>query len=195
MTQPKQAVGERQYQVDLPEVCIGHWKIEKFEVPEHSVEGLRCALAGRPIDPGKYTRLMRGDFLIMSDTPAEIQDCLPIIHRAKGRVLLNGLGLGMVLNACLMKSEVISVDVVEIDANLIKLMRPFYRDKRVKFHLGDALTFKFSKGTTWDVIWHDIWDDICSDNLKEMRLLHRRYGKHCIWQGSWCRTECERRMI
>jgi hypothetical protein len=55
-----------------------------------------------------------------------------------------------------------------------------------------AFEWKPPKGVRYDAAWHDVWDDICTDNLVGMRKLHRKYGKRCGWQGSWCRGECER---
>lgn len=187
----------QEYQVDLPSVENEHWKIEPFEVPEESIEGLRLLWQGRGISPGTYTRLMKksengGGHLVMSDTPAEIRDHLGFIQEATGRVLLHGLGLGMCLKAALAKPEVTHVDVVEISQPLIDLVAPHYTDRRVSVYQGDALTFRFPKGTSWDVVWHDIWDDICTDNWDDMKTLRRRYGRRCSWQGCWAYAEIQR---
>jgi len=59
----------------------------------------------------------------------------------------------------------------------------------------DCLTWKLKRGMRFDYVWHDIWQDICGDNLEQMELLHRKFGKRCgSAQASWCRYECERAM-
>jgi spermidine synthase len=123
----------------------------------------------------------------MSDTDAELRDLSAIAYSATGHVLLNGLGLGVVLQACLAKSEVTKVTVIEVDADVIELVARHYEDPRVKIIHADALTYRPPKGTRYGAVWHDIWDGSCSDNLEQMKLLHRRYGRLTDWQGSWGR--------
>lgn len=182
-----------EYLVDLPNMAKGNWKIEKFEVPEMSMERLYFAMQGRPVDPGFYTRLSYNGQVVMSDTPAEIRDHFSIISRASGRVLLHGLGIGMVLKAILRKSEVTAVDVVEKSVEVLEMVRPYYSDRRVTYHLADALTKVWPRGVRWDIVWHDIWDTISEDNLGGMKLLHRRFGRRCDWQGSWGRAWLNRK--
>ena len=55
----------------------------------------------------------------------------------------------------------------------------------------NAFEYKLPKGVRYDVVWHDIWDYITSDNLPEMIKLHRKYGRKCDYQESWCRYRCE----
>lgn len=122
------------------------------------------------------------------------RDHYPIVRRATGHVLLNGLGLGMVLGAVLQKEEVEQVTVIENSPDVIALVADHYRiDPRVSIILADAFIWTPPKGAFYDCVWHDIWPAICSDNLPEMIKLHRKYGRRCDWQGSWCRAECERR--
>ena len=183
--------------VTVPEGRVGSWRVERFVVPEHDIKALYYALHGRPVDPGTYTRLIHEGALdpIMSDTPSEIRDHIEPLLEAKrrgGRILMNGLGLGVVLKGFLSYPNVTHVDVVEIDADVIKLVAPSYPDPRVKIYNADALTINWPPGLRWSVVWHDIWPSICSDNLPEMTKLHRKYGHKCDWQGSWCRYQCLR---
>lgn len=138
--------------------------------------------------------LRRHGTLVMSDTPDEIRDLSPILSRGKGRVLVNGLGLGCVLRGLLAKEEVEHIDVLEVSPELIELMGPYFADDdRVTIHEGDCFTFRWPAGTRWDCVWHDVWDDLCMENLTEggqpqpgsYEKLHRKYGRRCDWQGSW----------
>lgn len=64
----------QQYKSTLPEGTCGNWKIERFTVDPQSIEYLRCMMHGRPVLPGQYTRLLRGNTTIMSDTASELND-------------------------------------------------------------------------------------------------------------------------
>jgi len=178
--------------VNIPDAQMGEWKVEKFTVSEEDARffNLRCFMHrdfDRMIVPGTYTKLTYRDFIIMSDTPAEKRDHLGIVKRARGRILINGLGLGVVLQAILLKPEVYKVDVVEISEEVIWLVAPYIGDERVTIYHADAFTWKPPKGVRYNVIWHDIWYTLSEDNLSEMKKLHRRYGRKCDWQGSWGR--------
>lgn len=131
----------------------------------------------------------------MSDTPDERDDHSGIVWEAHWahatRVLINGLGLGMVVNAMLRIPTMQHIDVVEIDPDVIALVKPHY-DRvaaecgvELAIHEADAYTIQWPKGTWWDVAWHDIWLAIDTGNLPEMARLHRKYGRRVRSQGSW----------
>jgi len=154
------------------------------------------SLGGREVTPGTYKRLMRNEETIMSNTPAEIDDLLEFIYAVKKHgtnVLINGLGLGVALTAVLKNEKVQSVTVVELSQDVIDLVGPTYKDPRVEIIHADALKFTPPKNKRYSHVWHDIWDNICEDNLPDMHKLHRKYGRRCDWQGSWCRYDCEHR--
>jgi hypothetical protein len=132
---------------------------------------------------------------MMSDTPAEIYDHYEPIYQAKelgGRILINGLGLGCIIKALLSFPNVTRIDVVELEKDIINLVSPYYNDPRVYIYHDDAYTIKWDKSDKWSVAWHDIWATICSDNLKDMTKLHRKYGHKVEWQGSWAKELCLR---
>lgn len=115
-------------------------------------------------------------------------------------MLVNGLGLGIVAKACLEKTNkkghrlfyaVEKITVIEKSADVIHLVGPSYEKygDRIEIINADALEYKPPKGVRYNVVWHDIWDNICSDNWETMKVLHRKYGRICEWQGSWCREE------
>ena len=184
----------------VPEGRSGDWRVERFEIDEMGARlaNLRMTFQGhgyRAVQPGVFTRLVRGKppggTTVMSDTRAELMDHYEPISMAAGNVLINGLGLGIVAQACLRKSEVSSVTVIEQSPDVINLVVPHIANDRLAVIRADALTWNPPKGSRYAMVWHDIWDNICSDNLEQMKLLHRRYGRRTDWQGSWCRDECE----
>lgn len=185
--------------VTVPEGNSGAWAVTKFTVgkEEAEIERFRAIFSsnrGRGVPEGTYTRLTRGGQVIMSDTPDEIRDHAYMIREATGHILINGLGLGVVLQACLRKPTVIKATVVEASEDVIALVAPHYRamfGERLEIINADAYEWKPPKGVRYGAVWHDIWDNICVDNLEGMKKLHRKYGSRCDWQGSWARGWCE----
>lgn len=183
--------------VNVPQGASGPWRVEAFSVSaqESEMTLARAKIQGAInefVPAGNYTRLMRGDIVVMSNTPMEIRTNRAFIRRAKGKVLINGLGLGMVLGAILNKPEIESVTVVEYSEDVIKLVGPSFRDdSRVRVVHACAFEYQPEQGAFFDAVWHDIWDEISEKNLPEMHKLHRKYGKRTNWQGSWARAECE----
>jgi hypothetical protein len=183
--------------IDVPEGQRGKWRIDHFTVSEEESKLHRMlnAFTGslRYCPPGTYERLWHDDIgVVMSNTPDECRDHRPIIKQATGKVLINGLGLGVVLEA--IKDKVEHVTVVEIDYDVIALVAPHYQLKygeRLRVIHDDALTYKPPRGERFDAVWHDIWYEIADTNLDQMKVLHRRYGRLTKWQGSWCRDLCE----
>jgi len=176
--------------VTVPEGKSGDWEVHKFTVSESDSTWSVFSYGGRAPSPGDYTRLVCNKCTIMSDTPAEMGDHWEPVHKAKGHVLINGLGLGVVLLNCMIKPEVEKATVVEISPDVIKLVGPHYQDmfgSKVEIINDDALTFKPPKNVKYGMVWHDIWPTICGDNNDEMSKLHRRYGRRAEWQGSWAR--------
>jgi len=190
-----------EYKVDVPEGVSGNWRVEKFIIQENDPNLDLYALYGRPVEPGTYTRLIHNESAapMMSDTTYEVHDSLRFISLAYGRVLISGLGLGVVVKALLKKPAISRIDVVEFDQDIINLVAPTYRkDSRFNVYHGDAFTFRFPKDAAWDFAWHDIWPAIQTDNLPEITRLKRRYARKVSYQEAWVEQElrdlrkCER---
>jgi hypothetical protein len=171
--------------VSVPVGQKGDWKIERKYVepkPWNNHGNFRH------VPNGEYTFLYRGNTLVMSDTPDEKNDHLSAVINAKGNCLIAGLGIGMVLNAIAAKHEVTHIDVVEISEDVIELVSEYYNGlygDKITFHKSSIFDFKPS--IKYDMAWFDIWDNLCEDNLEEMAKLHRKFGKHAQWKGSWGR--------
>jgi spermidine synthase len=181
-------------EISVPDGISGNWRVESFTITAEDVKRNVRGLF-RPMEyvpEGTYKRLMRGSTVVMSNTPMEVRTHWPIIRAATGKVLINGLGLGMVLNAVLEKPNIQEVTVVESSKDVIRLVASSFKDdQRVKIVHADAFTFRPDAGSRFNAVWHDIWDYVCSDNLEDMKTLSRRYGRRSEWQGSWCRGLCE----
>ena len=183
--------------MNIPEGQAGPWRVEKWTMTEKDAwaSDLRATLNPqrpyRAVPVGIYTKLMRNGATIMSDTPDELRDFRMAVLHAKGHILINGLGLGCVVTACLQKPAVETATVIEIDPDVIALIGPHFTDDRLTIINADALQYQPPKGQRYQMVWHDIWDNICSDNLPQMHRLHRKYGRRTDWQGSWSRELCE----
>lgn len=181
--------------VDVPEGEYGACRVERFEIARNDIQNVIEAWhGGRVARPGTYTKMTHNSTLWMSDTTAERRDhIMPAIEidRRGGRVLIGGLGLGMILRVALLTPSVTHVDVVEINEDVIGLVGPHYRslaaEKGIELviHHADMYGIKWPVGTRWNVGWFDIWPNLCEDNLVEIGKLGRSYGRRCDWTGFW----------
>lgn len=188
-----------QIDVVVPDGVSGPWKVETFTISEQESDfsKLRAVITGDPgiyVPAGTYKRLTCLGEVVMSNTLMEVNTNMEFINRATGRVLINGLGLGMVLTEILKKDSVESVTVVERSQDVINLTSPsFAHDPRVKIVHSCAFDYTPEDGEVFDVAWHDIWTYISPENLDEMWKLEdklRPYVKG--YQESWAKTECIR---
>lgn len=194
--------------VNVPDGESGGWKVDTFLVDEDRAEAFNFgqALQGtyeRRIVPGIYKRLLYTNNeeteIVMSNTPAEISDhdlffrVLDMVGD-NASVLINGLGLGMALSVVLKNPKITEVTVIEKSQHVIKLVSPSFDDPRLTIINADALEWKAPVGKRYSIVWHDIWNSISTKNSKTMGTLHRKYGKRCDWQSSWCRKEMKAMM-
>lgn len=181
--------------VDVPYGKCRHWEVGPYIVSKEQAirHNMRELLNGRPerrMNPGKYTLLSRNGRPIMTDTPAELLDLKEVIFLAHGNMLINGLGLGVLIDIVLRLGDVVHVTAIEKSRDVIALVKDHYLSKfpgKVEIVKADALKWSPPKGVLYDFVWHDIWDSISVKNREEMKFLHRKYGRRCKWQGSWCR--------
>lgn len=91
----------RKVELNLQSGISGDWKVARYTVTPQGAKmhNLHEMFNGRNrfINAGEYWGLFRDGQIIMSNTPAEINDHYPFIKKAHGKVLIGGLGLGMVL--------------------------------------------------------------------------------------------------
>lgn len=175
----------------------GTVKIERFSVSEEeaSMHNIRSAYPYQ-IKEGDYTSLIIDSDVVMSNTPMEIKTNSPFTSLAEGNILINGLGIGMVLEELLKKNQekncIEHITVIEINPLVIQMVGKYYADNPlITIIEASAFDYKPPKEAYYDYVWHDIWTFICADNVKEMSKLHRKYGRKCGWQGSWARNLCE----
>ena len=97
---------------------------------------------------------------VMEDSMQELSRHLPIWLAAHGRVLVTGLGLGCVVRGLLASPHVSHIDIVEIDAGIIRVIgSEFASEPRCTIHHADAMTWTPPRGAKWDYAWHDLWTE------------------------------------
>jgi hypothetical protein len=128
--------------------------------------------------------------IIMQDSEQEYNEHSPLFEKAKGKVLIGGLGIGFA-HHYLMKPEVTEVTIIENSSDVINLVWDHcVKDDRFKLLYADVEDFLVGQfyGTvpSWDVAWFDTW---LTDNTKT----HDEYKEHitnkfkhyCKWIGFW----------
>ena len=182
----------KDFRVNIPAGKIGTAEIDIFDITDQGAMMFNVGARGRLVKAGRYTRLKINRELMMTDTPAEQRDHWYPLHNATGSVLITGLGIGMVVSACLQNPAVTDVTVIEINPDVIALVGPHISSPKLTIINADALDWKPPKGKRYDLVWHDIWPDICGDNLPEMAKLKRRFARRTEWQGCWAQEQCRR---
>jgi hypothetical protein len=124
--------GMEMWKSHIPEGKSGKWVVERFTVSEAGSAFSGFKDVRRQVPPGDYTRLVCtsgcGD-TVMSDTISEYRDHRKFIGISSGRVLIAGLGLGLVLTAVAEKEEVTEITIIENSEDVVKLTWPHMSEK------------------------------------------------------------------
>jgi len=174
--------------------------LEQFEIPLHSAFWLQMNPSYHMQRPGTFVRLVDKEKkeIVMSDTQMEQDTCIEYVNKARGEVLVAGLGIGLTLIPVLLKPEVDSVTVIEIDPYVIDLVLPqlrewFSKDEE-RIYCFDKLAIisndimQWNSVSIYDTIFFDIWNDISLDNLENMHCLHECFAEFIDpsgWMDSW----------
>lgn len=108
-----------------------------------------------------YLALTNGNNVWMSLNPNEIETMKPFINKAKGNVLVLGLGLGYVPFMMALKDEVKSITIIEKDQDIItlfnNLIAPYFINKnKIKIIHDDAVNYT-KNHHNYDYIFADLW--------------------------------------
>lgn len=196
----------------VPEGKSGDIEVEHFTV-DRAASRFTAVMGGMRdyVPPGRYARLLQGEKgtykceTLMSDTPYEHRTNRQAYEQARGRVLVAGYGLGMLLCAILRKPEVRQVVVVELSQHVLALVDPHVRRfvgaraaKKLQVVDGDIYHAKERllrrDARKFDALWFDIWGSVSTDALQEMNQLQRQYlplraagGWMGFWDREWLR--------
>ena len=111
----------------------------------------------------KYLTLSKNNNIWMCITPNEINTMLPHINKAKGNIVVFGLGLGYFAYMVSLKKEVKSITIIEKDKDIINLFNDnlfsyFPHQDKIKIINADA--FKFIEKdflSSYDYAFFDLW--------------------------------------
>lgn len=115
--------------------------------------------------------------IIMSDSEFELDDQEEFLSsNPGGHIVIGGLGLGIIVDRLLKRSDVLFIEAIEIDRDIIDLMgEKFVGNNRVSVIQGDVRDFAFSKlERTPDYVFLDIWDGDAGDSYEE-RISTKQY--------------------
>lgn len=145
----------------------GLWRVKKLTVTQ-SMSVRRIDRKRAIVPPGRYTQLFRwtqetahliGE-LVMHDFPDELVTHLNFMLKARGHVLITGLGLGCCARGALANPAVKTVTIIERDPDVLHLVRPYMPvTPRLEIIQADALEWAAQNTREFDWAWHDLWSD------------------------------------
>lgn len=183
--------------LNLPEGKSGKVSITHRIIPageEVPVVGMRQAVlrgirpvVARPTEPLRVHQLVHEERgMWMTDLPEELNQIGELMFTVapQGRVLVGGLGLGILAHACATRLGVDQVVVVEIDPDVIKLCKGFGYDV-VQADIAEFLRttderFDYYLLDTWQATNESAW---WREVMPLRRIIRQRQGKagviHC----------------
>ena len=180
----------------ISEGTSGEWSIRRVVLPERKLEIPDSRPQCFSYRPGEYTELRGGGITFMTDLYDEWWTQRSAIARARevgGRVLITGLGLGLVVKEILAdpgsRAQIDSIVVLERSADVIRLVA-----SQLIAELGpcvaiveaDAFSWVAESGATFDTVWHDIWPDPLAEEVDaEIAALRAHHAPWARWQGFW----------
>ena len=110
-----------------------------------------------------YLALTEGNNVWMSLNPNDIETMKPYIKKAKGNVLVLGLGMGYVPYMISLKDEVKSITIIEKDKEIIDLFKKnllplFVNRNKITIIEDDAINY-VAENNKYDYIFADLWHD------------------------------------
>jgi spermidine synthase len=156
------------------------------------------------VPEGTYARLRVNGELMMTDSPMEKRTNLEIVEKARGRVLIAGLGIGMILRTIMRKPEVTHITVLEKYQDVVDLVLPQFASSsllvsgyernghnhiqiagaKLEVIVADVFQWEPTDTTKYNTIYFDIWPNSLVDFLPEMDALYKRY-RPLLAKGGW----------
>lgn len=191
---------------DIPAGESGLWSIGKTTTPEPIISVRHNTMVELPA--GTYTFLRRlttatmhleppGE-VVMEDTPFELRTHLEFALRARGRVLVTGLGLGCVVRGLLANPDVDQVVCIENSKNVLQLVGPYMPTDRLTIIQAEALEWTAKNTEHFDSAWHDLWTNREAGE-PHLDVWHMRLINNCrrtiTRQGAWAFSRPFRRLL
>lgn len=93
----------------------------------------------------------------MVDDPCHWIGMQRLAEHSRGRVLVGGLGMGIVIHHLLSNKDISKIDVVECNKDVINLVSPLFNDEKITIHNDNIKSLKWLKNNVYDTIILDIW--------------------------------------
>jgi hypothetical protein len=104
-----------------------------------------------------FVKLTESGNTWMSDNPFEVESSMGAVDGARGDVLIGGLGIGLL--PTLMKDKVDSIDIVELNQEVIDLVFHQVATEKMKIIQDDICHYLTATEKRYDFICVDIWPD------------------------------------
>jgi len=178
----------------LGKIEIGKRRVRKSDI--FWAEGVRGKLFYRHEKGATITTLKIDGQVWMTDDWTYTESLASFAERAKGQVLVAGLGLGIVVHQLVKNPEVTEIKVIELNPNVIRLVRPLLpKDNRIQIIEDDFNRFtdecSLQDGYVPDTI---IWDlavrsDDTHINDHQMAFMNliigAKFSDFWIKKGEW----------
>lgn len=127
----------------IPEKKIGDWQIRKDKQEKRII-------------------LMVKDACWMSNTDHEYETHKELFDKAKGDVLIAGLGLGYAPMVLKEMSKVKTIDIVEKEKEVIELVAKHISHEKIRIHHFKISEYLNFRNKSYDIIFFDVFpDDPC----------------------------------
>ncbi len=178
----------------IPTGESGCWTVAKQVLKQDAVTTPPGARRTETIPAGRYTQLWKTQYdiapyhsgeLVMNDLAYELKKHLGFVMRARGRVLVTGLGLGCVVRGLLVNPLVRRVVVIEKSSDVIRLVMP-HMPPGFKLVQDDAVSWCNRTRRHFDCAWHDLHTFEGEPHLQLVHgeLIKAMHGR-VKFQGAW----------
>jgi len=123
----------------------------------------------------------------MSDNPFEVESMMGAIEAARGDVLTAGLGIG--LFPTLVKEKVNSIDIVELNPDVISLVFHQVKHEKIRIIQDDLYRYLRTTMKKYDFICVDVWQDTIMPMFDCLET--KKIAARCLKPGgvTWCWLE------
>ena len=122
------------------------------------------------------TELRINNEVVMVDDPMHWIGMQRLAEACEGKVLIGGLGLGLILHHFINNKKVTSIDVVEINKDVINLIKPLLpQDNRVKILNDDIFNYEYVHGDYGTIVL-DMWVRGKADKQTKLAGLENAYS-------------------
>ena len=173
---------------------VGNFELSHFVIGENN---LYAMFHGIPC--GKFVRLTHKGEVVMSDTDMEKRTNANFVRNAHGKVLVGGLGIGLILLAIQDKTEVEKIVVVEKYKEVIDIVKDQLQLNE-KVEVVNADVWEYVPAEKFNTIYMDIWNFINTDVYRDsMKPLIAKYRKFLVSKQEdsnrfidcWCKKQAK----